>query len=162
MYSGKTVEINNTDAEGRLVLGDGVAYASKHLNPDVIIDIATLTGAQLITTGKIHAGVVCNSDNGEAAIVAAGKASGDLCYPMLYAPELLPKLFDSPVADFKNSVSDRMNAQSSAAGHFVESHLAADYKGDWIHVDIAGPAETAKGRATGHGAALLYQFVKTF
>jgi probable aminopeptidase NPEPL1 len=56
MYSGKTVELNNTDAEGRLVLGDGVSYASKHLNPDILIDMATLTGAQMITTGLKHAG----------------------------------------------------------------------------------------------------------
>src|SRR5690606_14507924 len=66
LYSGKTVEINNTDAEGRLVLGDGVAYASKHLSPDVIVDLATLTGAQLIATGKRHASIVCNDPELEA------------------------------------------------------------------------------------------------
>ncbi|ORZ37153.1 cytosol aminopeptidase family, catalytic domain-domain-containing protein [Catenaria anguillulae PL171] len=159
-YSGKTTEVNNTDAEGRLILADGVAYASKHLNPDVIVDIATLTGAQLISTGKIHAGVVSRTDEAEKAMLAAGKATGDVCFPMLYAPELLIKLFESQVADLKNSVSDRMNAQSSAAGHFVEAHLAEDYKGAWVHVDIAGPAESAKMRGTGFGAALLYQFVK--
>lgn len=67
-------EINNTDAEGRLVLGDGVAYASKDLDCDVILDIATLTGAQLVTTGKRHAGVVCNDDTAEALVIQAGFA----------------------------------------------------------------------------------------
>ncbi|KAI9189551.1 hypothetical protein H9P43_000984 [Blastocladiella emersonii ATCC 22665] len=162
MYSGKTVEINNTDAEGRLVLADGVAYASRHLAPTVIADIATLTGAQLIATGKLHAGVMTNSDDVESRIITAGKATGDLVFPMLYAPEYLKKQFDSPVADMKNSVADRMNAQSSAAGHFIEAHLDAEYKGDYLHIDIAGPSEDAKTRGTGHGVALLYHFVKNF
>ncbi|MFT7583543.1 MAG: putative aminopeptidase NPEPL1, partial [Myxococcota bacterium] len=87
MYSGKTVEINNTDAEGRLVLADGVAYASKHLDPDVIVDLATLTGAQLVATGKRHAAIVCNDDALEAAAIAAGKQSGDLVHPLPFAPE---------------------------------------------------------------------------
>ncbi|KNE67562.1 hypothetical protein AMAG_12014 [Allomyces macrogynus ATCC 38327] len=161
MYSGKTVEINNTDAEGRLVLADGVAYATQHLNPDVVIDMATLTGAQLITTGIIHAGIVTDSEEVETTVLKSGKATGDLVFPMLYAPEILKSQFDSPVADMKNSVKDRMNAQSSCAAHFVQAHLAKDYKGAWLHVDIAGPAEAAS-RGTGFGAALLYEFAKQF
>jgi probable aminopeptidase NPEPL1 len=161
MYSGKTVEINNTDAEGRLVLADGVAYASKHLNPDLIIDMATLTGAQMVTTGKLHAGVVCDDDDVEQAIIRAGKQTGDLIFPMLYAPEILKTQFESPVADMKNSVKDRMNSPSSAAGHFIQDHLHAEYKGKFLHIDIAGPG-THKERGTGFGVGLLYQFVKKY
>lgn len=75
LYSGKTVEVNNTDAEGRLVLGDGVAYAVKHLSPRCILDIATLTGAQGIATGQNHGALYCNSDALENHIVSCGKAS---------------------------------------------------------------------------------------
>ncbi|MEZ5237395.1 MAG: hypothetical protein R2749_32565, partial [Acidimicrobiales bacterium] len=78
MHSGKTVEINNTDAEGRLLLGDGVSWAARELGADLIIDAATLTGAQLIATGVIHAAVVSDDAALEAHAVAAGRVSGDL------------------------------------------------------------------------------------
>jgi probable aminopeptidase NPEPL1 len=78
LYSGKTVEINNTDAEGRLVLGDGVAYARKDLNADVVVDMATLTGAQGISTGRYHAAVLTNNEEWEHSSTVAGKRSGDL------------------------------------------------------------------------------------
>jgi probable aminopeptidase NPEPL1 len=81
MLSGKTVEINNTDAEGRLVLADGCFFAANTKNPLVIIDIATLTGAQLITTGKKHASIYCNEDELEALAVQEGKYTGELVYP---------------------------------------------------------------------------------
>ena len=79
--------------------------------PDLIIDMATLTGAQLVATGKRHAGVVSNLEEVEVAAVRAGKASGDTVHPLPYAPELYRKEFKSQVADMKNSVKDRMNAQ---------------------------------------------------
>ena len=155
MYSGKTVEINNSDAEGRLVLGDGVAHATKHYsNLKLVVDMATLTGAQLIATGKTHAGVLANSLSIEQRAVEAGLKSGDLTFPLVYAPELLMAEFDSKVADMKNSVKDRGNAQSSCAGHFIEAHLHPDYKGEWLHVDMAGPA-TKEERGTGYGVALV-------
>lgn len=161
MYSGKTVEINNTDAEGRLVLADGVAYVSRELR-DVatVVTIATLTGAQMVATGMKHAGVMSSTKELEDAAMAAAAATGDLAFPMLYAPELLNSEFDSQVADMKNSVKDRSNASSSAAGHFIESHLASDYKGGFLHIDIAGPS-AAKDRATGYGVALLEELAKT-
>ncbi|CAB9505507.1 Probable cytosol aminopeptidase [Seminavis robusta] len=155
MYSGKTVEVNNCDAEGRLVLGDGVAHASKHIeNLDLIVDMATLTGAQMVTTGQKHAGILTNKAELEVKAVAAGLQSGDLAYPMLYAPELLKKEFNSKVADMKNSVKDRSNAQSSCAGHFIEAHLDENYEGGWLHVDMAGPA-TENERGTGYGVGLV-------
>jgi probable aminopeptidase NPEPL1 len=155
LYSGKTVEINNSDAEGRLVLGDGVAHATKHINNlDLVVDMATLTGAQSICTGKKHASILANRQELETQAVAAGLRSGDLCYPMVYAPELLMKEFKSKVADMKNSVKDRSNAQASCAGHFVESHLDEGYKGGWLHVDMAGPAWEGE-RGTGYGVGLV-------
>jgi probable aminopeptidase NPEPL1 len=153
LYSGRTVEINNTDAEGRLVLGDGVAWAVKHLRPDVLVDLATLTGAQLVATGKRHAGVVCNDEELEAAAVRAGRASGDLVHPLPYVPEFFRREFKSDVADLKNSVKDRSNAQSSCAAQFIAEHLGG-YDGPWLHVDLAGPSANGE-RGTGFGVALL-------
>ena len=160
MYSGKTVEINNTDAEGRLVLGDGVAHATKHIeNLDLVVDMATLTGAVMVTTGHKHAGVLCNQPALETRAVQAGLHSGDLCYPLLYAPELLMDEFKSEVADMKNSVKDRSNAQASCAGHFIESHLDEAYKGGWMHVDMAGPAANGE-RSSGYGVGLVLSLLE--
>ena len=153
LYSGKTVEVNNTDAEGRLVLGDGVAYAVEKLKPSVIVDLATLTGAQLMATGRNHAAVVCNDDSLEDSAVEAGRGSGDLVFPLPYCPEFYRGEFKSEIADMKNSVKDRMNAQTSCAGQFIANHLGK-YKGPWLHVDLAGPS-FRKGRGTGFGVALL-------
>jgi len=158
MHSGKTVEVNNTDAEGRLVLADGVSWIGQNEDPDVIIDLATLTGAALITTGKVHAGVYSNDEDLEDLAIAAGKKSGDVVFPFLYAPELMRKEFKSSVADMKNSVKDRMNAQAACAGLFVESHLrkrADDTWPRWLHVDLAGPAWDSQNRGTGFGVGLL-------
>lgn len=160
LLSGKTVEVNNTDAEGRLVLSDGVFYCHQSLSPAVIIDIATLTGAQLIATGKKHAALYCSHDELEQLAVTAGKYTGDLTHPLPYAPELFRNEFRSVVADMKNSVADRGNAQSSCAGQFIANHLE-DYLaagGQWLHVDMAGPVVLAE-RATGYGVALLFDLV---
>ncbi|KAG8447226.1 hypothetical protein GDO86_014621 [Hymenochirus boettgeri] len=105
LYSGKTVEINNTDAEGRLVLADGVSYACKDLRADIILDMATLTGAQSIATGKYHAAILTNSEDWETACVKAGRKCGDLVHPLVYCPELHFSEFSSAIADMKNSVA---------------------------------------------------------
>jgi probable aminopeptidase NPEPL1 len=161
LLSGKTVEVNNTDAEGRLVLSDGVFYASKNFNPKAIIDIATLTGAQLIATGKNHAAIYCNDDGLEDIAVQSGKYSGDLTFPIPYCPEFYRNEFRSTVADMKNSVADRGNAQSSCAGQFIGNHLEEyiNNGGKWLHVDMAGPGVSAE-RGTGYGVALLYEITK--
>ncbi|MCA9000967.1 MAG: leucyl aminopeptidase family protein [Planctomycetes bacterium] len=158
MHSGKTVEINNTDAEGRLLLGDGVSYAARKIKADVVVDAATLTGAQLMATGKMHASLISNDEELEGQIHAAGKLSGDLVHPMPFAPELYRKEFASQVADMKNSVADRMNAQVSCAAQFVYSHMEGT-GAKWAHVDLAGPA-FVKGRGTGFGVGVLAQFVR--
>ena len=159
MHSGKTVEINNTDAEGRLLLADGVSYASREYKPDLVIDAATLTGAQLVSTGKRHASVVSNRAGVEALAVSAGQRSGDLTHPLPFAPEVFQREFDSEVADMKNSVKDRANAQSSCAGQFVYSHMS-DTGLPWLHVDLAGPAMPGR-RGTGFGVALLGEIVRS-
>lgn len=154
--SGRTCEINNTDAEGRLVLADGVARACEG-GADVILDMATLTGAQLVSTGKKHAMIVCNDEEWEGRCVDAGKRTGDLCHPGLFVPEMFEMEFKSSVADSKNSVKDRMNAQSSCAAHFVFSNLDKEWVekgGKWIHVDMAGPSVEAE-RGTGYGVGLV-------
>lgn len=158
MHSGKTVEINNTDAEGRLVLGDGVSYAARDLGAGVILDAATLTGAQLIATGLVHAAVVSNDADLERAAIDAGLHSGDLVWPLPFAPELYKQEFQSPVADMRNSVKNRSNAQSSCAAQFIYWQIE-DTQARWCHVDLAGPAWRFN-RGTGFGVALLSELVR--
>ncbi|XP_063388027.1 probable aminopeptidase NPEPL1 [Cydia fagiglandana] len=154
LYSGRTVEINNTDAEGRLVLSDGVVYAHRDLKADTIVDVATLTGAQGTATGKYHAAIVSNNASMERRCAAAGLRAGDLAHALPFAPELHFTEFSSCVADMKNSVADRSNAQPSCAGLFILAHLGFDFPGTWLHVDMAAPAHSGE-RATGYGVALL-------
>lgn len=154
LYSGRTVEINNTDAEGRLVLADGVSYADKDLKAKIIVDVATLTGAQGIATGKYHAAILTNNEDWEALCIDAGKKSGDLVHPVPYTPELHFSEFSSAIADMKNSVMDRSNAQVSCAGLFVAANLGFDFDGVWLHIDMAYPVHCGE-RATGYGVALL-------
>jgi probable aminopeptidase NPEPL1 len=158
MHSGKTVEINNTDAEGRLLLADGVSYAARVLKADVIIDAATLTGAQLVATGRRHAAIVSNREGLEQLAVESGRSSGDLTHPLPFAPEFFQAEFKSVVADMRNSVKDRANAQSSCAGQFVYSHIQ-DLDVPWLHIDLAGPAQNGQ-RATGFGVALISELVE--
>jgi probable aminopeptidase NPEPL1 len=153
MKSGKTVEVNNTDAEGRLVLADGVSWAAKS-GAGLVIDIATLTGAASVSVGKHFAALYCNDDAVETAAVVAGRAAGEPCHPLPYVPELFRREFASQVADMKNSVKDRANAQSSCAGQFIANHLPVPAP-KWLHIDIAGPAWARNKRGTGYGVGLL-------
>lgn len=155
MHSGKTVEVNNTDAEGRIVLGDCVSWVARKFKADVVIDAATLTGAQLISTGLVHAAVVCNDDELEARAVDLGKQTGDLVCPLVFAPELLRGEFDSKIADMKNSVKNRGNAQSSCAGIFIYSHIEDIKDLKWLHIDMAGPVTGLDGLGTGYGVSLI-------
>ncbi|CAD7963170.1 unnamed protein product [Amoebophrya sp. A25] len=154
MYSGKTVEVNNTDAEGRIVLADGVAYAAKDLNSELILTMATLTGAQGIATGQLHGTLVTDSAEWEKKMVKAGEKSGDLVWPMPYVPENYMEEYKSAVADMKNSVANRANAQASCAGSFIRAHIPDSWTGGWVHVDMAYPSFRGE-RATGYGVALL-------
>ena len=147
MYSGLTVEINNTDAEGRLVLADGVAHVGKNLNDevDLVMTMATLTGAQGISTGVVHSAVVCSDDSIEKDVIQAGLRAGDNAHPLPFAPECLLHEFDSPNADMKNSVKNRANCQVSCAGLFIWKHLDhTGFKGNFCHVDMAYPVSLKK------------------
>lgn len=154
MHSGKTVEINNTDAEGRLVLADCISYTCRQYKPDLVVDIATLTGAQLIATGKLHAALVANDEKLEKNLIEIGTRTGDLLVPLAFVPEVFQDMFSSELADMKNSVNDRMNAQTSCAAQFIYSHID-DLNIPWAHVDMAGPATDAKGLGVGYGVSLL-------
>jgi probable aminopeptidase NPEPL1 len=158
MHSGKTVEINNTDAEGRLLLADAVSYVARKHHPDVVVDMATLTGAQLVATGIRHAAVVSNRAGLESLAIRVGKESGDLTWPLPFAPEFFQEEFKSKVADMKNSVGNRSNAQSSCAAQFVYSHVQ-DVGLPWLHIDLAGPAFRDE-RATGFGVPLTVSLVR--
>lgn len=160
--NGTTIEVLNTDAEGRLILADGLSLASE-AKPDAIIDMATLTGATRIALGPAYAAVMGNSPKLRDQIVAAGEAAGERVWPMPLPAEYRASL-DSTVADIKN-------IGSSFGGGLVAGVFLQEFVGEgiaWAHIDIAGTAfaETAtvlhpKG-ATGFGVRLLVQSVVAF
>jgi leucyl aminopeptidase len=138
VYGGKTVEVLNTDAEGRLVMADGLVAASLE-KPDAIIDVATLTGAQLIALGLRTAGVM-GSDSVTAALKSAADRAGELVWPMPLPEELRPSL-DSQVADLAN-IGERNGGMMTAAV-FLREFVGKNGDGQqipWAHVDIAGPS----------------------
>jgi len=162
-YSGLTVEISNTDAEGRLVLADGVSHVAKHLDCELIVEMATLTGASGIATGTHHACFLASDDALEKDAVAAGLSSGDMVHPSIFAPELLMHEFDSDFADMRNHVKNGMNAPSAAAGLFIYRHLTqCGYQGRWMHVDMAKPVQVPlDGYGTGWGVGLLTTLLRS-
>ena len=154
MHSGLSVEINNTDAEGRVVLADAISWTCRKYKPDIVLDAATLTGAQMVATGNLHAGFVTNSDNLENKAKEAGKKSGDLVAPLPFAPEFFKSEFTSSIADMKNSVKNRGNAQASCAAQFIFNHIE-DLDVEWGHIDLAGPSTDSSNRGTGFGVCLM-------
>ena len=162
LYSGKSVEINNTDAEGRLLLAEGVAFAHKNLGADVIVDIATLTGAASIASGKQHASFVTTNEQLSDLLISAGRTSGDLVHELVFCPELHRANLKSTIADMKNSVADGTNAPTSCAATFVYDHLVASgFNSDkWIHIDMASVCESGE-RSSGFGVALLSKFLNS-
>ena len=157
-YGGKTVEVLNTDAEGRLILADAIARASED-KPDLMIDIATLTGAQLIALGAHTAALMSNDDGFRAAIYGAACRAGEQLWPMPL-PEELRKSMDSEIADIQN-MGERYGGML-VAGLFLKEFVGEGLR--WAHLDIAGPAwnasepygYTPKG-GTGAGVRLLVQ-----
>eukprot|EP01066_Platyproteum_vivax_P011748 Platyproteum_vivax@DN5328_c0_g1_i1.p1 len=158
LYSGVTVEISDTDYEGRLVMADGVAHATQHLAPQWIVDMATLTYEQKGNTGRLVAGLLSNNEETECMAVKCGKLSGDVVYPMIYTPEYQLPEYVSKIATMKNSGKDRDIASASTAGLFMEQQFDPKWKGNWIHIDIAGPAYITE-RGTGFGVAILLQIL---
>lgn len=135
IHGGKTVEVLNTDAEGRLVLADALAACATD-SPDLVVDVATLTGAQLVALGRRVAGVMASDDELAAAVAAAAHRAGEAAWPMPL-PEELRKSLDSTVADIAN-VSPDHNAGMLVAGVFLREFVPAGTR--WAHFDIAGPA----------------------
>ena len=134
MKGGKTVEVLNPDAEGRLVMADCIAAAGTE-KPDYIVDVATLTGAQLVALGSHVYGVMANDDELRDSIVAAAGVAGEQGWPMPLPPELRKSL-DSDVADIAN-IGDR-NGGMLTAGLFLKEFVPDGVK--WAHLDVAGPA----------------------
>src|SRR5216684_6660174 len=135
IYGGKTVEVLNTDAEGRLVLADALARAEAD-GPSLLIDVATLTGAQTVALGTRTAGVMASDDSLAAEIADAARRAGEAMWPMPL-PEDLRKGLDSTVADIANVSGDRSGGML-VAGLFLREFVPAGVR--WAHLDIAGPA----------------------
>jgi leucyl aminopeptidase len=159
--SGQTVEVLNTDAEGRLVLCDAIAWVQSEFAPAAIVDLATLTGAMIISLGHEHGGVFSNNDRLAENLLAAGKASGDKLWRFPLSPEY-DKLLDSPIADMKN-VGPRY-AGSITAAQFIQRFVENDTP--WAHCDIAGMVWADKAGATwdkgatGFGVRLIDRYVR--
>ncbi|WP_345750147.1 leucyl aminopeptidase [Microbacterium rhizophilus] len=148
MLDGTTVEVTNTDAEGRLVLADGLVAASRE-KPDVIVDVATLTGAILVALGTRHTGVMGHGDAVDAFLRSADR-TGELAWP-LPLPEHIADQLDSRVADMRNADMGNRNGGSMFAGLFLQRFVGRTGDGDdtpripWVHLDIAGSAMSASG-----------------
>ncbi len=157
--NGKTIEINNTDAEGRLILADALTFAQEACNPDEIIDLATLTGACIVALGKAAAGAMGTDEALIESIRQAGTAAGEKFWPL--------PLFDEYKSFLKSDAADLINsgakgeAGSSAGGMFLKEFIDEDRA--WVHLDIAGPAwmsaekdEVPKGASGFAVRSLLY------
>lgn len=144
MLDGQTVEVLNTDAEGRLVLADGLVAASRE-NPDVIFDVATLTGAMIVALGHRHTGVM-GDDEAVARYLTAADTVGELAWP-LPLPDYMEDSLDSPIADMINANMGDRAGGSMFAGLFLQRFIGRTGEGEdapripWVHLDIAGSAE---------------------
>ncbi len=155
-YSGQTIEIGNTDAEGRLILADALAYAVKHYRPGCIIDLATLTGACVVALGERIAGLFSPEEPLREQIIASSRHTHERCWP-LPMPDDYRELLKSDLADMRNIGPGRWG------GAIVAALFLSRFVGDtpWAHIDIAGPAHTKKASAyseaggTGFGVRLL-------
>ncbi len=160
--NGKTVEVLNTDAEGRLILADALSLASE-AEPDAIVDLATLTGACMVALGPQIAGLMGNHDGWRDQLLAASDRSGERVWS-LPLPADYRELLDSTVADLKNIGGPHGGALT--AGLFLKEFVADDIP--WAHLDIAGPAfgdrETPLGPAgaSGFGVRLLVELAQEF
>lgn len=161
-YGGTTVEVINTDAEGRLVLADGLAYADMHLDPDYLVDIATLTGAVSLGLGRQYAAMYTRDNKLAAQLSKAGEVSGDRVWHMPLIDDYKDAL-RSDIADF-NHTADKgsFSAGSVTAALFLEQFVSTRR---WVHLDIAGTArsdvdagENSKG-GTGYGVRLLTEWI---
>jgi leucyl aminopeptidase len=157
-YNGKTIEVLNTDAEGRLILADALSYASKHYDPEYILDFATLTGAVLAALGHIAAGVMGTHDDLMNQVKQSSENSGEKVWELPLWPEFC-KQIKSEIADVKN-MGAPMQAGTIAGAAFLKEFVGKSIP--WVHFDIAGTAwgskttsTDPKGSATGWGIRLV-------
>lgn len=161
MLNGKTVEVLNTDAEGRLILADALAYASRY-KPDAIIDLATLTGAVVVALGTAAAGLLGNDDKLAAQLTAAGEETHERLWRLPLWEEY-GELIKSDVADIKNVVSNDASIAGTITAAAFLSNFAPEH---WAHVDIAGTAWSDKEGgyvqkgATGAGVRLVVEYLR--
>ncbi len=161
-YSGKTIEVLNTDAEGRLVLADALAYAEKEFKPKFIIDLATLTGAIIMALGEEYAGLFSNDDDLSEKLFKIGNAINEKVW-RLPLHKNYDKLMNSKYADVQN-INYAGGAGSITAAQFLQRFVSKDMP--WVHLDIAGMAFSKKaasinsGGATGFGVRLLNDLIK--
>ena len=159
--SGQTIEVLNTDAEGRLVLADALWYTQEKFKPKLIVDLATLTGAIIISLGNEHAGLFSNDDKLSKQLTEAGEAVGEPIWRMPMGPEY-DKLIDCDAADMKNISGGRAGGSITAA-QFLQRFIKNGTP--WAHLDIAGVAWSTKEKptaakgGTGFGVRLLEKFV---
>ncbi len=161
-YSGKTIEVLNTDAEGRLVLADALSFTEKKFKPKCIVDLATLTGAIIIALGEEYAGLFSNNNDLSSKIEKAGEKVGEKVW-RLPLHKNYDKLMNSTVADIQN-INYAGGAGSITAAQFLQRFILN--KTPWAHLDIAGMAFSKKaanlnpGGATGFGVRLLNKFIE--
>lgn len=159
--SGQTIEVINTDAEGRLVLCDAITWVQKTHGPKTIVDLATLTGAMIIALGNEHGGLFANDDGLAEELLSAGRATGDHLWRFPLG-DAYNKLIDSPIADMKN-VGPR-GAGSITAAQFIQRFVDPGVR--WAHLDIAGmvwadkPGPNYDKGATGYGVRLLDRYIR--
>lgn len=163
-HSGISIEVKNTDAEGRLVLADALSWAQENIKPDLIIDIATLTGACVVGLGEYTSGILGNNYDLQSEFYKLSKASGEF-FSILEFNEHLRELLKSDIADISNAANTRYGG-SLTAGLFLDKFIKDEYKDRWLHLDIAGPAYVNKAwgvnpsGASGAGVrALIYYFL---
>ena len=158
--SGQTIEVINTDAEGRLVLCDVLTWAQRTFKPEYVVDLATLTGAMIISLGYEYAGMFSNNDGLAAKLADAGMKTGDKLWRMPMG-DVYDKMMDSAIADMKNAGAREGGSISAAC--FLQRFIEEGVK--WAHLDIAGTVWANKPGfiwdkgATGYGVALLDRFV---
>ena len=162
--SGQTIEIINTDAEGRLVLGDVIWYAQQRFKPKFIVDLATLTGAIIVALGQEYAGLFANNDELAEQLAKVGEATGEKVWRMPLGPEY-DKMIDSKFADMKNTGGSRWGGAITAA-QFIKRFV--DDKTPWAHLDIAGTgfdsrqSDINKSWGSGWGVRMLDQLVADY
>lgn len=163
-YAGKTIEILNTDAEGRVILVDALTYVQQKYKPCAVIDLATLTGAMLVALGNEYCGTFANDDALWDKLSAASKQSGEKLWRMPL-DEVWRKEMESPVADVQNIAKSGRNAGSCTAAGFLEHFIEPGMP--WAHLDIAGTAwikadrPTVPKYGTGFGVRLLHALIET-